>query len=567
MIIVVGPGDPDLSVLGDHVVVRKTGKGQYTTVRGHSQALRGPLRAVVSQSLRLGERVLVIATDAPSARRLAPLTNEYPEVPVLSGVHQAAAILRRCDGRPLPTVAEVLSFLGRSTFVPDTAVSDHCRRVQLIDERRVDRIRAELSPASDVAIAWTEDRPAMLALSHRPVLQLARPRRSWRGGGRPDPSQQQQARDVVSELEAAFERPTGNEIGAAMSRGLLIGSRNTAGQAHEWARAAREQGLEALSLQYLRPDPTHVFEADITTHEFAASLPRRVRVAASTLSGSCAVLMESLQNPFLLPDYDGGADAGLAQLRAFRRSDFPAGVVFHGSDVRNPSRFAAEHANSPFEGWLAPELQESLEHKTQRMTALLPEITEPKFVTTLDLMDHVPDASWLPQVVRPEFFTAKARPSAGAPVVLHAPSAGGTKGSAVIDPALTRLADSGVIRYVRCEGVPTAMMPRLVAAADIVVDQIGLSLISVAAIEGMAAGKAVVTRFDPVIAARYPAEVPVLPADPHTLGDVVEALASDPARTAELGAAGAAYAREFHDGRLSSHILAQTFSLPRRSLA
>src|SRR5690606_17386866 len=78
------------------------------------------------------------------------------------------------------------------------------------------------------------------------------------------------------------------------------------------------------------------------------------------------------------------------------------------------------------------------------------------------------------------------------PVVVHAPSRAGLKGTQQIG-AIARLLDAeGLIEYREVVGVPASSMPQLYATADIVLDQFLLGSYGVAACEALAAGRVVV---------------------------------------------------------------------------
>ena len=77
-------------------------------------------------------------------------------------------------------------------------------------------------------------------------------------------------------------------------------------------------------------------------------------------------------------------------------------------------------------------------------------------MSTVDLLDDVPDAQWLPVAIDPTPWQDAACPlfTGERPVVVHVPSNAQLKGTDQIDAVLTELHDRGVLEYRRITGVP-----------------------------------------------------------------------------------------------------------------
>ena len=97
--------------------------------------------------------------------------------------------------------------------------------------------------------------------------------------------------------------------------------------------------------------------------------------------------------------------------------------------------------------------------------------------------------------------------------------------------------------------------------ADVVVDQVVLGNPGVLAVQALAAGRLVVGHVLPGVRARYATELPIIEADPATLGDVVRALIADQQAAQAISAAGVAFARQHHDGRDSVRVLREFVGL------
>jgi glycosyltransferase involved in cell wall biosynthesis len=133
------------------------------------------------------------------------------------------------------------------------------------------------------------------------------------------------------------------------------------------------------------------------------------------------------------------------------------------------------------------------------------------------------------------------------PLVVHAPSSRARKGTEHVIAACAQLpVDLDLV-----EGVPHARARERYARADIVVDQLRAGWHGVFALEAMALGKPVVAHLKPDVVERsaeaFGVRVPIVPATPETLVDVLRTLVEDPDRRRELGAAGRAYVERVHD--------------------
>jgi len=343
---------------------------------------------------------------------------------------------------------------------------------------------------------------------------------------------------------------------AATSVRMLVGATNSAGQGHAWAQAARTiDGVGAVSFALHRKGQFQ-FTDDYGVPLAWFGQPRWQRAQERHVLGAYThVMVESLRPIF---GARGFADAS-ADIAALREAGIDVSLLFHGSDIRLPSRHAKRERWSPF----APgdELTERLEQQARRHAELVESLGLPVFVSTVDLLDDVPNARWLPVAIDPVPWQQAARPlfAGERPVVVHVPSNPQLKGTREIDAVLTGLHERGEIEYRRVTGVPHDRMPEVIGAADIVVDQLRIGLYGVAAAEALAAGRIVVSYVGDAVRHRVRSltgrEVPIVEADPDTLGDVVTGLIADRDAAAERAAAGPGFVAELHDGRRSAAAL------------
>jgi glycosyltransferase involved in cell wall biosynthesis len=244
------------------------------------------------------------------------------------------------------------------------------------------------------------------------------------------------------------------------------------------------------------------------------------------------------------------------------RAGLTVGLIAYGSEVRDPSWHLARYPWSAFAN-ADPEFVAALQTRVDTTRPVLEWLGLPTFVSTLDLLDHVPWATWVPLTVDAEEFRSSAPVlERERPVVVHAPSSQALKGSAVIDPVLTALEAEGLIEYCRLGVRPDGeiagreeVVERL-RTADVVVDQLGLGLYSTLSCEAMAAGRLVLAQVGDAIRGRSPEPVPIVEIDAATLEETVRRVVDDRESYRQVAKQGAEFALRYHDGRAAAAALA-----------
>lgn len=241
----------------------------------------------------------------------------------------------------------------------------------------------------------------------------------------------------------------------------------------------------------------------------------------------------------------------------FARHGVKVALLWHGSDVRLPSAHAQMDEDSPFrDGGYAD--QELLEEIALHNHELIATTDLPNFVSTPDLLPFVPGATWLPVVIEStRWADAAARPvlQRDRPVVVHAPSRAGLKGTALIAPTLRRLHDEGLIEYREVKEVPAHDMPLVYGEADIVLDQFSLGIYGVAACEALAGGRVVISHVSDevrrIVLAETGHELPVIESRARDLEVALRSIIADPTTARDLAARGPAFVADVHDGSRS----------------
>jgi hypothetical protein len=352
---------------------------------------------------------------------------------------------------------------------------------------------------------------------------------------------------------------------------LLIGRCNYSGQGRNWAQAVEDNvpGFTAANIAMRTAGRPREFPADhfALGHEFA-ELMTRLDLALEFGAPATHVLMEDLV-PVFGATHARSVNAYLSRARAeldlLMESGRGVGVLVHGSAGRSPRTHAALYPWSPFRDLGSPLSVAETERAdgVAELAEALRGAGVPLFAATPDMLDYLPGAVWLPIVpARAAFAPAPPWAPGARPRVAHIPSSDVKKGSDWADPVLRRLDAAGVIEYISLRDVAATRMPQVLRDVDVVVDQVVLGNPATLLIETMAAGRLAVANVAAPVRRRFPEPLPVVEADPLTLGEAVADIAADPDRYRALAQAGPAFARRYHDGRLSADVLARHFLTP-----
>lgn len=363
--------------------------------------------------------------------------------------------------------------------------------------------------------------------------------------------------EPVAERLLPWKRSAFRSAGVATvkkaERRLLIGPVNSAGQAHEWARAASAMPrTSAANVMFRREGDAFSFPADQSVPEIYAVTNRRWQHAQSrAVARFTHVLIESGRRML------GPGGAVRDDIRFFGRKGLRVGLVWHGSDIRIPTIHARTEPDSPFQdgGYVD---QGRLEEIALRNLDLAIGSGLPNFVSTPDLLHFLPDATWLPVVVDLAMWEAAATRRVlerDIPVVVHAPSRAGLKGTDMITASLRRMHADGRVDYREVTGVPASQMPAVYGDADIVLDQFSLGIYGVAACEAMAAGRVVIShvsdRVRDAVHSRTGRSLPIVESRAGELEQVLGTVIDDRAEARRVADRGRSFVAHAHDGSLS----------------
>jgi glycosyltransferase involved in cell wall biosynthesis len=331
---------------------------------------------------------------------------------------------------------------------------------------------------------------------------------------------------------------------------LGLGPANYAGQAAAFAGAicADRRDVSAEVMMWRSPSsfncPADVY---IDTSRLR-NVDLQVEQVQRIIGRYSHLIVDAFLPVFGLLNGDSIAD----DLPALHNAKIKIALLAHGSEIRHPARHLERYEYSLFHD-APPGVADNLTGRVERNKRVAESSGLPLFVTTPDLLEDLPSATWAPLVVDVDTWSCNngimVRPR---PVVLHAPSRRWTKGTGRILPVLREMEEQGLIELQLAEGVDNADLMNMVKDADIVCDQFTTGSYGTFAVEAMAAGKPVIATISETVLKATGGELPIVSATAGALREAITSLLGDPDRARRIGAASTQFAREYHDGRRTS---------------
>ncbi len=146
------------------------------------------------------------------------------------------------------------------------------------------------------------------------------------------------------------------------------------------------------------------------------------------------------------------------------------------------------------------------------------------------------------------------------PLILHAPTNPDFKGTVFIKKAIDELRTTHSFDYKRIEKMSNAEVVRLYKEADIIVDQILCGSYGLLSVESMALGKPVITFIRPDLVSKFPANLPIVNANPDNVKEKIKILLENPYERNRIGIAGRKYVEMVHDRNIVVNQLLQIYA-------
>lgn len=145
------------------------------------------------------------------------------------------------------------------------------------------------------------------------------------------------------------------------------------------------------------------------------------------------------------------------------------------------------------------------------------------------------------------------------PVVAHAPSKRGAKGTAAVERVVERLQRQFDFEFVLLHGITRQQVLETVQHCDIFLDQFVIGEYGMASIEAMAFGKPVLCYLRPDVVQSSPGRLPIVNATQDDLEERLARLLADVAERRAIGDASRRYVEEHHDAEAYARRLAAIY--------
>jgi glycosyltransferase involved in cell wall biosynthesis len=136
------------------------------------------------------------------------------------------------------------------------------------------------------------------------------------------------------------------------------------------------------------------------------------------------------------------------------------------------------------------------------------------------------------------------------PLIVHASSRKDVKGTLYVEEAIARLKKKYCFDFLCLHQAKNEEVIEAFKKANIVVDQLLLGAYGIASVEAMALGKPVICYIRDDLIGKYPEDLPIINANPHTIENVLETLLVDPKLRYEMGMRSRAFVERYHDSKV-----------------
>ncbi len=236
--------------------------------------------------------------------------------------------------------------------------------------------------------------------------------------------------------------------------------------------------------------------------------------------------------------------------------------TFHGSDIRM-GRIHGEI--NPWSGlFVGPSVPE--DDRIEKSLQVIRTYADEMFVTSVNYLAFVPDATYLPRVIDLSDLPPLPPRARSVPVLVHAPTRRGTKGTDLLLSILDQLRADGVDFELRLlEGVSHAEVMASLADADILLDNVVAGSYGIVSLEAMACSTVAVSSMSDAVIAAHP-DVPVVRITPDTAASVLGRLIPDVEDRRRLGGLGRAFVERVHDADRVAEQLVDRYRAGRRPI-
>jgi len=243
-------------------------------------------------------------------------------------------------------------------------------------------------------------------------------------------------------------------------------------------------------------------------------------------------------------------------------------VFFHfrGQEIRNSATFRSlnpfHYVDEPA-GNLFTKIPDG---SKELLRTFVGNVCDGMFAVDEELRTYVPGAEIVPRALDAEGWDFVGVEDRDTPIIVHAPSRRGVKGTQYVLDAVEKLRGEGLRLELRLvEHMNHDEAREVYRSADIVVDQLRIGWYGVLAVEALALGKPVVCYIRDDLWERHGASLPVVNANPATIADALRPLILDKALRRQLSERSRAYFDRTHDSTMVARQLEEIYRRPLRS--
>lgn len=305
---------------------------------------------------------------------------------------------------------------------------------------------------------------------------------------------------------------------------VFQGVTGQAGQPIAIAKGLRALGIDAKA-------------GSIQPHKFGYSSDFQINLEKSDKLESVFATAVSLSDRFdvfhfharsLASEWPQQGYPSLLDLLVLKERDKKIFFHFRGQEIRSASEFSRlspyHYVDHPESGKLFRRMPDDAKAASLRFVRA---VADGIFVTDPELQTYVPEARIVPRVLDEADWQVPATAGGPRPLVVHAPSRRGVKGTDSVLQAVQSLQRSLEFDFQLVEGLPHEEARRVYERADVVVDQLRIGWYGVLATEAMALGKPTIAYIREDLWQAHGQALPIVNANPDNIAQILEFLIKD----------------------------------------
>lgn len=436
--------------------------------------------------------------------------------------------LTRYGNADLAVPTKVLEFLHAQLPM---IVSDATFQADFVREHALGEVYAASSSEEFTAAVRK-----LISGSYTPDWERLRSQYSWQ-------SQYQPVLDMLEDYCESDSIPM---------RGIFHGPGASAGQPGILSAALRRAGRKAQSV--------NLSASAGLSHKSDARWPAPNLIAQASLAMWAARRFDLFHmhfRPFINMFGEAGYDAAsFSDLPLLREGGKRLVFQFRGSEIRINSEF---RKFNPF-AWAGEDDPSGMRDDLRLVLRdVVREAADVILVPDPELRTYVPEARILQRAVDLDQLRYVGPKRSSRPLVCHAPSRRGAKGTDHVLAAVQALQDQGIsFDFKLLEGVPHEQLMQQLAEADIVIDQILIGWYGVLSVEAMALGKAVIAYIRDDLVNELPPGI-LENANPKTLEAKLRRLIEDADLRRNMGETARAFVQSYHAPEVVARQLQQIY--------